>query len=118
MTSLASIVWNVDPVLLHLGPLEIRWYGLMWGIGFILAYEMVSRLFRKENYPEANAHTHYGNSRNHTVEQPPYVLTCYFLAIPYKRKYQAEYSAVTGQTTLPYLQYFYRMRSVIIPFIK
>ena len=53
MTSLASIVWNVDPVLLHLGPLEIRWYGLMWGIGFILAYEMVSRLFRKENYPES-----------------------------------------------------------------
>ena len=53
MTSLASIVWDVDPVLLHLGSLEIRWYGLMWGIGFILAYEMVSRLFRKENYPDA-----------------------------------------------------------------
>lgn len=44
----ASIVWDVDPVLVHLGSLEIRWYGLMWGLGFILAYEMVSRLFKKE----------------------------------------------------------------------
>ena len=50
--TLASIVWNVDPVLIHLGPLEIRWYGLMWGLGFILAYEIVSRLFKKEGYPE------------------------------------------------------------------
>ena len=41
------------PVLVHLGPLEIRWYGLMWGLGFILAYEMVSRLFKKEGYPDA-----------------------------------------------------------------
>lgn len=48
----ASIVWDVDPVLVHLGSLEIRWYGLMWGLGFILAYEMVSRLFKKEGYPE------------------------------------------------------------------
>lgn len=50
--SLLSIVWNVDPVLVHLGPLEIRWYGLMWGLGFIFAYEIVARLFRKEKYPE------------------------------------------------------------------
>ncbi|MDD6890490.1 MAG: prolipoprotein diacylglyceryl transferase [Bacteroidales bacterium] len=50
--SLLSIVWNVDPTMLRLGPLELRWYGLMWGVGFILAYEMVARLFRKERYPE------------------------------------------------------------------
>lgn len=49
---LSSIVWDVDPVLLHLGSLEIRWYGLMWGLGFIVAYEMVSRLFKKEGYPD------------------------------------------------------------------
>ena len=45
--TLASIVWDVDPVLVHLGSIEIRWYGLFWGIGFILAYEMVSRLLKK-----------------------------------------------------------------------
>ena len=49
---LSSIVWDVDPTLVNLGPLQLRWYGLMWGLGFILAYEMVSRLFSKEHYPE------------------------------------------------------------------
>ena len=50
--TLASIVWDVDPILFHLGSIEIRWYGLMWGLGFMMAYEMVSRLFHKEKYPE------------------------------------------------------------------
>ena len=50
--TLASIVWDVDPVLVHWGQIELRWYGLMWGLGFILAYEIVSRLFKKEGYPD------------------------------------------------------------------
>ena len=49
---IASIVWDVDPVILRLGSIEMRWYGLMWGLGFLLAYNMVSRLFKKEKYPE------------------------------------------------------------------
>ena len=49
---IASIVWDVDPILFKVGSWEVRWYGLMWGLGFILAYEMVSRLFKKEKYPE------------------------------------------------------------------
>ena len=38
---IASIVWDVDPILFKVGSWEVRWYGLMWGLGFILAYEMV-----------------------------------------------------------------------------
>lgn len=45
---IASIVWDVDPILFKVGSWEVRWYGLMWGLGFILAYEIVSRLFKKE----------------------------------------------------------------------
>ena len=37
---IASIVWDVDPILFKVGSWEVRWYGLMWGLGFILAYEM------------------------------------------------------------------------------
>ena len=48
---IASIVWDVDPILFKVGSWEVRWYGLMWGLGFILAYEIVSRLFKKEKYP-------------------------------------------------------------------
>ena len=36
---IASIVWDVDPILFKVGSWEVRWYGLMWGLGFILAYE-------------------------------------------------------------------------------
>ena len=50
---IASILWDVDPVWFKVGSWEVRWYGLMWGLGFILAYEMVGRLFKKEKYPEA-----------------------------------------------------------------
>lgn len=49
---LASIVWDVDPMLFKIGNWEVRWYGLMWGLGFILAYEIVGYLFKKEKYPE------------------------------------------------------------------
>jgi phosphatidylglycerol:prolipoprotein diacylglycerol transferase len=32
---------HIDPVFLHLGPLEFRWYGLMYIIGFIAAYYLI-----------------------------------------------------------------------------
>jgi len=39
-------VHNIDPVLFSLGPLEIRYYGLAYAIGFLLVYWMVNR-YRK-----------------------------------------------------------------------
>lgn len=36
-TALAYIVINLDPVLLRLGPLTLRWYGLMYAVGLGLA---------------------------------------------------------------------------------
>jgi phosphatidylglycerol:prolipoprotein diacylglycerol transferase len=32
------LVWNIDPVLLHVGPLQIRWYGLLFAFGILAAY--------------------------------------------------------------------------------
>lgn len=49
---LNAIVWNVDPVLFSLGPLSVRWYGLMFAIGFMVGYELVSRMFKHEGAPE------------------------------------------------------------------
>lgn len=46
------ITWDVSPVLFHLGPLTIRWYSLMFMIGFLAGYEIVSRMFRHEGAPE------------------------------------------------------------------
>jgi prolipoprotein diacylglyceryl transferase len=49
---LASIVWDVDPTIFEIAGRQIRWYGLMWGLGFILAYKYAEWLFKKEKYPE------------------------------------------------------------------
>ena len=37
------IHWNVDPVALHLGAFELRWYSLMFLIAFALGYYTSSR---------------------------------------------------------------------------
>lgn len=49
---LLSIVWDVDPTIFSIGGKEIRWYGLLWGIGFLIGYEMVRRVFQHEKLPE------------------------------------------------------------------
>ena len=48
MNLLSYIVWNPDLEAFHLGPLSIRWYGLMWLIGFALAYFLVHRLYKEQ----------------------------------------------------------------------
>lgn len=40
------IKWNVDPELINIGPLSIRYYSLMFIIGFITMGEYVSRRFK------------------------------------------------------------------------
>ena len=32
------LVWNIDPVLLHLGPFQLHWYGLLFAAGILAAY--------------------------------------------------------------------------------
>lgn len=46
------ITWGVDPILLQLGSLTVRWYGLMFVIGFWLGYRVMWHMFRHEGAPE------------------------------------------------------------------
>jgi len=45
------ITWTANPNLID-GPLTVRWYGLMFAIGFYVGYEIVSRIFKHEGAPE------------------------------------------------------------------
>jgi phosphatidylglycerol:prolipoprotein diacylglycerol transferase len=36
-------IHNIDPVLVHLGPLQIRWYGLMYLVGYFVGYLILMR---------------------------------------------------------------------------
>lgn len=47
------ITWNVSPVFFSLGPVSVRWYGLMFAIGFMCGYYIVARMFRHEGVPES-----------------------------------------------------------------
>ncbi|MEK6867905.1 MAG: prolipoprotein diacylglyceryl transferase [Nanoarchaeota archaeon] len=42
-------IHNIDPVLLDLGPIEIRYYGLVYVIGFIVAYFLLRYLSKRKN---------------------------------------------------------------------
>lgn len=50
---LEFITWNADPILFNFGPLHIRWYGLMFAIGFWLGTLIVGKMFRHEGAPES-----------------------------------------------------------------
>jgi len=41
---------QIDPVFFEIGPLQLRWYGLMYIIGFVCAYFALMHLSRRENY--------------------------------------------------------------------
>ena len=43
------ITWNVDPVLFSIGSLSVRWYGLLWALGFFIGYFVMRRIYRREH---------------------------------------------------------------------
>ena len=47
--------WHFDPVLFSLGPLTVRWYGLLFVGGFYLGLMMLQRIFRSEGRDPAQA---------------------------------------------------------------
>ena len=42
------ITWNVDPVLFSIGSLSVRWYGLLWALGFLFGYFVMRKIYRRE----------------------------------------------------------------------
>lgn len=52
LSHLLSIVWDVDPILLHFGNGGIRWYGLLWAIGIYACYLVEVKLYKHENCPD------------------------------------------------------------------
>lgn len=49
------IQWNASPVLFDLGPVQLRWYGLMFLLGFSLSLIIMKSIFRREGKPEVKA---------------------------------------------------------------
>ena len=43
---------EIDPVLLTIGPLKLRWYGLMYVLGFAASYLLVRYQLKQRSFPE------------------------------------------------------------------
>lgn len=41
-------IWNIDPTLLHLGPLQLRWYGLLFVGSFFLGITLLQWIYKRE----------------------------------------------------------------------
>lgn len=48
---LEFITWDVNPTLIE-WPLPVRWYGLMFAIGFWIGFNIVAKMFKREGAPE------------------------------------------------------------------
>ncbi|SHJ10618.1 prolipoprotein diacylglyceryl transferase [Hymenobacter daecheongensis DSM 21074] len=45
---LAYITWTADPVIAHIGPLTLRWYGLLFMSGFVIGTFVLSHIYKSE----------------------------------------------------------------------
>ncbi|NRB48719.1 MAG: prolipoprotein diacylglyceryl transferase [Saprospiraceae bacterium] len=46
------IDWNASPEIVSIGPITLRWYGLLFASGFLLGLMIVTRMFKAEKAPE------------------------------------------------------------------
>ncbi len=46
--SLNYVIWNVTPQIVDLGKFEIRYYSLLFALGFVLGYIILARIFKKQ----------------------------------------------------------------------
>ena len=42
------MVWNIDPIALHLGSVQMHWYGILFASGLLSAYFIGEWIFKKE----------------------------------------------------------------------
>jgi len=44
-------IQNIDPVLIEFGPIEIRYYGVLFALGALLYYFLTEWIFKREKFP-------------------------------------------------------------------
>ncbi|SNR69213.1 prolipoprotein diacylglyceryl transferase [Hymenobacter mucosus] len=48
LSSLSAILWNANPIIAEIGPLTLRWYGLLFMSGFVVGTFILSHVYRSE----------------------------------------------------------------------
>ena len=51
------IIWNGSPELFSYGQFALRWYGLLFALGFLVSQQILYYMYRKEGKPEKDVDT-------------------------------------------------------------
>jgi len=54
---ISYIIWNGSPEILSFGSFSLRWYGLLFALGFLISQQVMYYIFRKEGRPEKHVDT-------------------------------------------------------------
>jgi len=54
---LQYVIWDVNPEIFHIGAFSVRWYGLLFALGFLIGMQIMTYIFKKENKPVADTDT-------------------------------------------------------------
>lgn len=59
MSILSYLIWNVDPEFFTIPLIDrpVRWYGLLFALGFLISQQIMFYLYRKEGKPEKDVET-------------------------------------------------------------
>ena len=55
--TLSYLIWNGSPEIFSVGSFSLRWYGLLFALGFLLSQQILYYMFRKEGKPEKDVDT-------------------------------------------------------------
>ncbi len=48
---LQYVIWDVNPEIFHIGSFSVRWYGLLFALGFLVGMQIMSYIFKREGKP-------------------------------------------------------------------
>lgn len=60
---ISQIIWNVSPEIFNLGPISVRWYGLLFAMAFVTGYFIITWIYKQE-----------GRSKNEVEQLAIYVI--------------------------------------------
>lgn len=51
---ISYITWDVSQVIINIGPLSVRWYGLLFALAFVFGFIILTRVYKLEKKPQTD----------------------------------------------------------------
>ena len=47
---LQYVIWDINPEIFHIGAFSVRWYGLLFALGFLIGMQIMTHIFKPVSY--------------------------------------------------------------------